>query len=110
MYSPSLGGAACRPSAIIDKKQASNRRFIICCEKDYLRGSDIAQAVAVIGEYCEERQNRGAWSRRASRRNRWQLNGPGRAVCRPFPTNLDPLRRAPDLPTFAASGSEQTYR
>src|ERR1700757_3733944 len=52
MYSPPTGGAARRPSATIDKNQTSNRRFIICGEKDYLRGYDIAQAVAVIGEYC----------------------------------------------------------
>src|ERR1700746_2331574 len=52
MYSPPTGGAARRPGAIIDKKQTSSRRFIICGEKDYLRGYDIAQAVAVIGEYC----------------------------------------------------------
>src|SRR4029077_7778370 len=52
MYSPPTGGAARRPSATIDKKQTSNRRFIICGEKDYLRGYDIVQAVVVIGEYC----------------------------------------------------------
>src|SRR5262245_8964846 len=38
MYSPPVGGAARRLSAIIDKREASKRRFIICGEEDYLCG------------------------------------------------------------------------
>src|SRR5215469_17025362 len=90
MYSPPTGGAARRPSVTIDKNQTSNRRFIICGEKDYLRGYDIAQALG-----------RDRRARRVFADDLPQVRDP---------TSLHPLRRAPDLPTFAASGSGQTYR
>jgi hypothetical protein len=50
MYSPPAGGAALTPSATIDNKQTSKRRFIIAAEGTIYAGRENAQVVAVIAD------------------------------------------------------------
>src|SRR4029453_7128031 len=45
MYSPDVGGAACEPSANIDKDQTSKRRFIVISEMTIYAGRQITQVV-----------------------------------------------------------------
>src|SRR5262245_603530 len=97
MYSPPVGGAARRPIATIDKQQTSNRRLIIFGEEDYLCGARNSQVVGRDRRACSSR-------RKASKRPR------GRAVSKPFPTNLDPLLRVRGHPRFAAFESARAYR
>src|SRR5262245_57065021 len=98
MYSPPTAGAACTPSATIDKQNTSNRRFIIYGEEDYLcgvRNSQVAgrdSPTRPIFADVEPTRPRVVTSKQTAR---------GRAVSRSFlPIWIDfsPREVAPSLP------------
>src|SRR6476469_1850364 len=90
MYSPPAGGAACRPSATIDKQHASKRRFIISSEEDYL---------------CKVRNSASGRARSRTRR----VFADGLSQVRD-PTSLYPLLRARGPPMLGVFESARTYR